>query len=181
MITLNYTISEQEYKEFYHYLGWLAPDRRIYRVRYQATSLITYLVFFAVLYFLIKPFSLGIATFVIVVIVAIALFYYNNFRLRRHFYRIGQKVYDDSDKENSEMIIGESGIIANSKDSNAHYKWSAFTKKHETASAYYLIMSSNIGLVIPKRVFNSTTQRESFEKMLAQYLPLQADLPAVGN
>jgi hypothetical protein len=39
-------------------------------------------------------------------------------------------------------------------------------------------MSSNIGLVIPKRVFKSNAEKESFEKMLAQYLPLQADLPA---
>jgi hypothetical protein len=134
-----------------------------------------------VLYFLTKPFSLDITSIVIIVIIAIVLFYYNNFRIKRHFYKIGQKVYNDSDKENSEMIIGESGIIAKSKDSVAHYKWSAFTKKYETESAYYLIMSSNIGLVIPKRVFNSTNQKESFEKMLAQYLPLQAELSAMSN
>ena len=176
MITLNYSISEQEYKDFYYYLGWLAPDRKMLRIRYQLTSLITYLVFFSVLFFLIKPFSFGPSIFVIVIIIAIGLYYYNNFRLQRHFYKMGQRVYNDSDKENSEMTIGESGITATSKDSDAHYKWSAFTKKYETISAYYLIMSSNIGFVIPKRVFNSNTQREAFEKILAEYLPLQADL-----
>ena len=181
MITLNYTISEQEYKDFYHYIGWLATDRKIYRIRYQLISLFTYSVLFTVLYFLTKPFTLDITSIVIIVIIAIALFYYNNFRIKKHFYKIGQKVYNDSDKESSEMIIGESGIIAKSKDSDAHYKWSAFTKKYETVSAYYLIMSSNIGLVIPKRVLNSATQKESFEKMLAQYLPLQAELSTMSN
>jgi hypothetical protein len=79
------------------------------------------------------------------------------------------------------MIIGESGILGKSTDSEVHYKWSAFTKKYETDSAYYLIMSTNIGLVIPKRVFNSITEKESFEKMLSQYLPLQADLPSTSK
>ena len=181
MITLNYSITEQEYKDFYHYLGWLAPDRKIYRVRYQLTSLVTYLALFAVLYFLTKPFSLGIPTIIVIAVVALGLYYYNNFRIKRHFYKIGQRVYDDSDKEDSEMIIGESGIIAKSKDSDAHYKWSAFIKKYETDSAYYLIMSSNIGLVIPKRVFKSMGEKESFQSMLAQYLSLQADLPIPGR
>jgi len=181
MITLNYSITEQEYKDFYHYLGWLAPDRKIYRARYQLTSIITYLALFAILYFLIKPFSMGISVLIIVIIVAIGLYYYNNFRIKRHFYKIGQKVYNDSDKEDSEMIIGESGIMAKSRDSDAHYKWTAFTKKYETDSAYYLIMSSNIGLVIPKRVFISNSEKEAFEQALAQHLPLHADLPTPGN
>ena len=94
---------------------------------------------------------------------------------------MGRKVFDESDKENSEMIISESGIFGKSKDIEVHYKWPAFIKKYETSSAYYLVMSSNIGLIIPKRVFKSITEKESFEKMLAQNLSLQADFPTPGN
>jgi hypothetical protein len=181
MITLNYTISEQEYKDFYYFLGWAAPHKKNDRIKYQVTSILSYLAIFVVGYYLTKPFPLGFPAFVILIICGIGLYYYNNFRLKRHFYKYGNKVYNDSDKENSEMIIGESGILGKSTDSEVHYKWSAFTKKYETASAYYLIMSSGIGLVIPKRVFNSSAEKVSFEKMLSQYLPLQADLPTPSN
>jgi YcxB-like protein len=181
MITLNYTITEQEYKDFYYFLGWTAPHKKKDRIKYQVTSILSYLAIFVVGYYLTKPFPLGIPAFVILIICGIGLYYYNNFRLKRHFYKYGIKVYNDSDKENSEMIIGESGILGKSTDSEVHYKWSAFTNKYETGSAYYLIMSSGIGLVIPKRVFNSSAEKVSFEKMLSQYLPLQADLPGIGK
>ena len=175
MITLNYTISEQEYKDFYYFLGWLSPDRKSYRIKYYLT---TYAWYFGlmIIIFIFTDIPLDPKLLIALLIITVLWHFYSNWKLKRHFYKYGQKVYNESDKENSEMTVGESGITAKGRDADAKYKWSAFTKKYETDTAYYLYMSSNIGLIIPKRVFNSNKQREAFEKILAEYLPLQADL-----
>jgi YcxB-like protein len=177
MITLNYTISEQEYKDFYYFLGWLSPDKKNERIKYY---IVNYLIFFGVMniFFIINRVPPLEATIIIVEVLLAALWYfYLNYRIKRHYHKFGTKVFKDSDKENSEMILSESGIFGKSKEAEVHYKWSAFTKKFETANAFYLYISSNMGLVIPKRVFKSVAEKDSFEKMLSQYLPLQADLP----
>jgi hypothetical protein len=181
MITLNYTIYEQEYKDFFYFLGWIAPHKKKDRIRYQATSIISYLALFFLVFYFIRPIPLTIPVLIIITLCGIGLYIYNNYRLKNHFYRQGTKIYNDSDKDYGEVTIGESGIFGKSKDSDVHYKWSAFTKKYEVASAYYLLISSGMGIIIPKRVFTSPSQKEEFEKMLAQYLPLQADLPMVGK
>ena len=181
MITLNYTISEQEYRDFYYFIGWLAPGKRSFRMKYRLSSILTYLILFAFVFYIKGFMYIDFATIIIFVLPVIGLYYYTNYRMKAHFKRLGKRVYDDSDKDNSEMTIGEQGITAKNKDAEAHYKWSAFVKKYETETAYYLLMSTNIGLIIPKRVFNSAAQRESFEKLLSQYLPLHADLPIDGN
>ena len=178
MITLNYTISEQEYKDFYYFVGWLSPDRKSYRIKYYFTSYAWYFGLLSLI-FIFTEIPLDPKLLMALLSITVLWHLYSNWKLRRHFYKYGQKVYNDSDKEKSEMTIGESGITAKSKDTDAQYKWSAFTKKYETDAAYYLYMSSNIGLIIPKRVFNSNAEKESFEKMLSQYLPLQADLPGM--
>jgi hypothetical protein len=181
MITLNYTISEQEYKDFYYYIGWQAPDKKQTRIRFHLKNL---LIFFGVsiaIFYINKVPVLSPEIILVQILTITLLLFYFAWRIKKYYYGLGKKIFDESDKENSEMIIAESGILGKSKDSEVHYKWSAFTKKYETGSAYYLIMSSNIGLVIPKRVLNSTNQKESFEKMLAQYLPLQAELSAMSN
>ena len=181
MITLNYTITEQEYKDFYYFMGWLAPDRKAFRIRYHATALIAYLAVFALLFFITQNFSFSISNVLIIVLMGIGFYFYNNYRVKRHYYNYGKKVYQQSQSENSEMVIGETGITVKDDAANASYKWSAFIKKYERSDVYYLYMSSNLALIIPKRVFNSASERESFEKMLAQYLSLQADLPVVNK
>ena len=180
MISLNYTITEQEYKDFYYFIGWLSPERRSYRLKYYFTSYAWYFGLM-ILLFILTDIPLDLKLLIVLLAITVLWYFYSNWKLKRHFYKYGQKAYDDSDKENSEMTISESGIIAKSKDSDAHYKWSAFTKKYETDTAFYLLMSTNIGLIIPKRVFNSTAQKESVEKIFSQYLPLQADLPGIRN
>ncbi|HEX6849178.1 MAG TPA: YcxB family protein [Chitinophagaceae bacterium] len=181
MVTLHYTISEQEYKEFYYFIGWLAPGKRSFRIKYRLSSILTYLILFAFVFYMKGFMYIDLITIIIFLAPVVGLYYYTNYRMKTHFHRLGKKVYHDSDKDNSEMIIGESGITAKNKDAEAHYKWSAFTKKYETDTAYYLLMATNIGLIIPKRVFHSATQKESFEGLLSQYLPLHADLAIDGN
>jgi len=180
VITLNYTISEQEYKDFYYFLGWLSPERKSYRIKYYFTSYAWYFGLMSLI-FIFTDIPLDPKLLIALLAITILWYFYSNWKLKRHFYKYGQNVYNDSDKENSEMTIGESGITAKSKDADANYKWSAFTKKYETSAAYYLYMSSNIGLLIPKRVFRSAAEKEAFEKMLAQYLPLQANLASLNK
>ena len=111
-------------------------------------------------------------------LIGVGFYFYNNFRVKRHYYNYGKKVYQQSQSENSEMIIGETGITVKDEATNASYKWSAFIKKYDRNDVYYLYMSSNLALIIPKRVFRSKAEKESFEVMLAQHLPLHADLNA---
>jgi len=178
MITLNYTISEQEYKDFYYFMGWRSPARRSYRIRFFVKTFAAYLVFLLLLFYM-KNFAIDLPAIIITLVVMTGLYFYSAFRVKRHYHNFGKKVFDESGNSPVEVSIGETGIFAKGQDGEANYKWSAFVKKFEENNCYYLLMSSQLGIIIPQRVFRLQKEQEAFEKMLSEYLPLQADLPMI--
>jgi hypothetical protein len=178
MITLNYSITEQEYKDFYYFMGWLSPDRKKYRVKYFVRTFATFLAL-VILLFYIRDTRFNVAGLIIILLVMGGLYLYSVFRVKSHYHNFGKKVFQESGSTPIEVTISETGIFAKGHDGETHYKWSAFAKKFEANNCYYLLMSSQLGIIVPKRVFTLKDDREAFEKMLSENLPLRATLPKV--
>ena len=98
---------------------------------------------------------------------------------------MARKVYHDLSNKKSfskrDMSFNDEGIFGKDDFSEFQYKWSGITKRHSTQNLYILFSSDIAGVIIPKRVFKTELEKKSFEKMLAQYLPLQAELPTTSN
>jgi len=177
---LQYQLTRQEYKDFNYYTSWSAPEKRGARLKYYLGSLAFYALFFVVVSILSKK-NPTIPALVIYSIFAVLFMLYLKWRVRRQIERWVDKLVEESGESRifsrNELTVTERGIHDKTDDSETTYQWSAILKRVEAYNCYYLYTNSRFALVVPKRVFSSTQERQEFDKLLLQYLPLSADLP----
>jgi hypothetical protein len=182
-LKIAFQINEEEYFEYSYYTAWKAPWNKKKRFKYYFRSTIVGCAFIALLIFLNKSETPGIqlvsVLFFLVIIVPLLII-----MSKERFRKAARKNYNDPGNKNLfaglELSFDESGIISKDEFSESQSKWSAFVKRHTTQNLYILYQSDLAGLVIPKRAFKNETERQEFEKMLAQFIPLQAE-PAATN
>lgn len=181
---LEYQLTPQEYKDFNYYTSWSAPEKRNARLKYYLGSLGFYFLFFVVISLISKknPTIIGLVVFSVF---AILFMFYLKWRVRRQIERYVDKLVKESGESRifarSELSITERGIHEKSIDAETSYQWSAVLKRAEAYNCYYLYINSRLALVIPKRVFGSTQEKQEFEKLLLRHLSLSADLPTVNT
>jgi len=181
---LEYQVTPEEFKDCNYYTSWSSPEKRNARIKYYIINLALYL-FSVTVIVLIGKKPLRLSGIIIFALFAILTFIYLKWRVRRQIDRYVDQVIKESGEDRIfsrvELDITERGIHERSKDSETSYQWSAILKRVEANNCCYLYLNSRLVIVIPKRVFNSTQQKEEFDKMMLQYLPLSADLPQVFN
>lgn len=184
MINLEFTITEQEYVDLTYYNGWLAPERKSYRVKY---FLVNYLIYIGgvLLFFLLdKNFLTRISSIIIFLVFGVALFFYLKFRIKKHYVNYVQKLIRDSGKENVlspiNFTFSDDGVYAKDSQSETKLKWPAFLRKQETKECYYLFLNTAQAFIIPKRVFKNVTEHDEFKSILSRNLSLGAQLPSIG-
>jgi len=182
MIQIQYTLAEKEFLDYNYYSGWQLPGKKKSRLLYYIVSPILYLV---IVGFLLYDFDSGgfdNLTVIIGLLGLAAIIFLTRFRMRARFDKQALEMIRSSPADSilaeTQLTISETGISGKTKVTEVRYSWDAFQKKVIANDCYYLFISARHALVIPFRVFKTTLEKESFEKMLAQYLPLQADLPA---
>ena len=181
---LSYQITEQDYFEYSYYTAWQAPWNKKKRFIYLLRTPLFGLLFIAILIYTIErktPSSVisSVLIFFLIYIVLLRIMIKDNFR------RSARKIYNDPKNASlfskAEMSFDKMGISAKDENSQVHYNWSAVIKKETTQNLYLLYLSEITAVIIPKRIFKLQSEKESFEKMLAEHLPLQADLPSVDK
>lgn len=95
---------------------------------------------------------------------------------RKHVEKFSANPSNSSFFSKAELIIDEKGIQARDDVSTTMHLWRAFTKKVETEKYFYLYLGSLSGLLIPKRIFPTETEKENFSKMLLAHFPLETEL-----
>jgi hypothetical protein len=75
----------------------------------------------------------------------------------------------------TEHIFTEEGVYSKDDYSESKYNWSSIVSKEETKDCYYLFVDSLKAIAIPKRVFNSETERSQFDSYLSTFLPVRAE------
>lgn len=182
MIHLQYTLTEKEYLDYNYYAGWQLPGKKNSRLKYYIVSPVLYLVIVGFL--LYDPDKGGFDNFTVIMglLGLAAVIFFTRFRMRARFDKQALEMIKssapDSVLEETQLTVAETGIAGKTKVTEVKYSWEAFQKKVIANDCYYLFISSRHALVIPFRAFKTRLEKESFEKMLAEYLPLQADLPA---
>ena len=181
MIHLHYKLTEKEFLDCNFYIGWQTPERKKTRIAYYIVSPIAYLILVGFLLYdrSIGGFDMVAITFIWIGLAVLILF--TRFRIRARFDKqvleMIRQSSPDSVLSETELIISETGISGKTKVAVVKYSWDAFQKKIIANDCYYLFVNARQALIIPSRLFNKSSEKDSFEKMLAQYLPLQADLP----
>jgi hypothetical protein len=179
VVTVKYSLTEDEYKAFSYYTGWQSPAKKTYRIKYFARTLLFYLVAIFIIFFTAGNFILDFNSILIFAVVAILLFVYLQIRIKLYYDGIVKKVIKESGENRilpvTELTVSETGINSSSDLEDVTYKWNAIMKKTEVNKCYYLYLNARQALVIPQRVFASQNEKQEFDKLLAAHLPLQAE------
>ena len=178
MILLKYTITKEDYVNFYTYVLWDAPGNRNKRLLHYTRQLIPILLFtFAFYYTGIFQRS---NTFVLVILGIILLTTaLSLFGVRSNTVKQGYKIADDPNNsslfQENTLLISETGITAKDPCKELIYSWKAFIKKQENKEYFFLFTSSLQGIIIPKRIFTAA-EKDQFVKLLSQQLSFDAEL-----
>jgi hypothetical protein len=179
MVSLKYSLTKEDYINYYTYVMWDAPGNKRKRILYYSKQLLPILIFFFAFYYTGLFDRPGKFIFIIagfLVLTSLLSF----FGVRTNTMKQAEKVADDSG--NSSIFIplivnaSESGISVKDELKEIHYQWAAIIKKLESQNYYFLFHNSIQAIIIPKRAFTSPADKLQFEKLLAQYLSFDADV-----
>ena len=182
MIQLVYQLTEEEFLTYNYFTAWQRPERKNFRLRLYLIGIIMVVVIVSLGYF--NDFKLnGITAYpVAVTVIGIAFVMFTiRFRMKSAFDKRARKMLSDSNANSvlreTEWTFSETGVTGKTSVSEVKFSWQAFQKKAIANRSFYLYTNAQQAIVVPFRVFSSTAEKEEFEKMLKQYLPLEADFP----
>ncbi len=179
MISLKYSISKEDYINYYAYVVWDAPENRRKRLLYYVKQLIPIVLFLFAFYYtgIFERNSKFILLIIGFIFLTSAL---SLFGVRSNTVTQGEKIADDPANSSifleRSLIISESGITTKDPLVEINFQWNAFIKKQESKEYYFLFTSAIHALIIPKRVFNNANERMQFEKLLTQHLSFDAEI-----
>ncbi len=77
---------------------------------------------------------------------------------------------DPKFRDDYSLTFSPEGIHFRTVNIDSHLQWSIYSRALIDAHSYVLYYGSRQFTVIPKRVFQSTEQRQAFEELLAQHV-----------
>jgi len=179
MISLRYSITKEDYVNYYTYVTWDAPENRKKRIYYYIRQIIPILLFILAFYYT------GIfernSKFILVILGFIFITaFLSVFNVRSNAMKRAEKITNDPGNntifQDVDLTVSETGIIAKGISTETKYQWNAFIKKQESLAYYFLFTSSIQAMIIPKRIFNNADERLAFEKILSQHLSFDAEI-----
>ncbi len=179
MITITYSLTQEDYRNYYAYVTWSSPEKKRSRLLYYGKQVLIFAGLIAVmLYFnLLKPG--GIITYALIgytLVSTLGLFITNTIRLIREADKFAEDPQNASIFLETTVQADEYGITTRDEFNLFQSTWKAFIKKQETKDYYYLFRNSAEALIIPKRVFKSQTDKAAFEKLMASQLSIDAEI-----
>jgi len=178
-ITISYQLTQNDYYEFYYYAAWDAPWNKKKRLTYFIQALL-----FGLIIVVVMVYSFERKTLVSVISSVLLFFtiYIGLLLIMRKdgFRRTARRIFEDPKNANlflkTELSFDETGISGKDGLSETRISWSGIVRSSSTPKHYFLFFSEMNALTIPKRIFKTSVEEDAFENMLAQYIPLQANL-----
>lgn len=177
MVSLKFSLTEEEYYRYNYYTAWAAPEKKSYRARYFLRVILIY--GGVALFYIIATRSryLWIDITVFVVTGLIYLFFIPFFVKRS----VRRRVKEILSKKENQHVIGEAEILLSDTEitdrdtvSETRYTWDAIVHFAETSDSYYLYTNSYHAIVIPKRAVQEEAIINEMQRLFNEHLPLQA-------
>lgn len=179
MVSLAYTITKEDYINFYTHVMWDAGARK----KSRAKSILKQLSFVA-LFILVYYFAGGLRFLnnfsVIIILLMFATSLLPLIGGRAGTERQAADIADDPENASvftdHQLLASDSGLEVKTGTSDLKYSWGAITRKTETAAYYFLFLNAIHALIIPKRAFTGKEDAAEFKKILTRHLSLEADI-----
>lgn len=177
-IQFRFSLTREDYVNYYTYVFWDAPENRRKRIWYYLRQAVPLLAFIFAFYYtgVFQRNDTFISIVIVLIIVTSGLSLFN---VRGNTLRTAEKIANK--KENASLFyeklveINDRGIFTKTDQVEINYLWPAFIRKNETPEYYFLFTSALYALIIPKKAFPTASEKMEFEKILLQHLSFQAD------
>lgn len=183
-----YKLTVDDYAEYNAFSSWFAPWLKRERLRFiLRTSLYGAVTILATLIILQRinppkrnhPEVLIIGGVIFLTISALISFYQAPFgikaKARKHILREENAAFFNE----SEIDFGEDGITNTDKQQQSFLKWESIVKYASVKDYFYIYMGSAHAYILPKRLFKSQKEIESFEAFLLTKIPLSSSFRSV--
>jgi hypothetical protein len=177
-MTLVFNLTKEDFFHFNYYTSWTAPEKKQTRLKYYLKSIGYAFAGVIVLYLLEHPnnligfFSIGAIIAIIWGLIA------GYFGVQKTFKKRIKSFSEDQNNSvfysKTELNLTEAGILNRDENSETKYHWNAIVKKAETEDYIYLYLSSVQAIIIPKRVLNSSEEKD-LRDLLNRNLSLKAE------
>jgi hypothetical protein len=179
MLSLHYSISKDDYINYYTYVMWDSPDKRKKHFFYYGQQLLTNGIIVVILLysglFNYKSSWLYIYMGILLAIVLLQ-FFAGRSKVKKQGDKITGDPYNASIFLDTVLEISETGIFRKDDTKEIRYNWNAFIKKMENDDYYFLFVNKIEALIIPKKVFRSTTEKDNFDHLLTLHLSFDAEI-----
>ena len=179
MLSIKYAITKEDYINYYTYVMWDAPGKKKKRLIYYGKQSLPILIFLFAFYYtglFHRPgnFILLIAGFLLITTLLSFM------GVRNNTMKQAEAVADDPENGSvfleSNLLVSETGLLVKDDLKETKYQWGAIIKKLESRQYYFLFHNAMQAIIIPKRAFATAEEKIKFEKLLSQYLSLDAEV-----
>lgn len=184
MINIEFTLTEEEYFNYNYYTNWLIPEKKAFRLRYYLViPIIVFVLYLLLFYSFDNKITIDslLISLVIAILLAILLPYRIKSATRSRVKNAIKKSEEETILSPTQLSIDEKGISGQNKVAEVKYKWDAFTKKVIAYDCYYLFTNLIHAVVIPVRAFQSKDEKNNFDSILDQNLPLKTKFDSLSK
>lgn len=97
-------------------------------------------------------------------------------RIKKLAYKFAASAENASVFRMTDYTFSETGVTAKDEVKEIQFQWAAFIKKAETDNYFYLFLHSTNALIIPKRIFRSQVENDTFTQLLSTHISFDAEL-----
>jgi len=177
---IHVTLTKEVLFEFSYYTGWTASWNRRKRFFYYSKAILYTLLFSILVFFFVVKTKVSWDFFLFLGL--LLSFYFAVIVpawIKHRYNTLAKKFFEDPQNANvfltAAIEINEKGVTNNDSISETKYGWSAFVRKAFNKSAHYLYINKQLAVVIPESAFANEREKQEFDKLLAEHLPLQAE------
>jgi len=179
MISIKYSITKEDYINYYTFVMWDAPEKKKSRLKYYLRQAGINILVIAVLFYtdIFQYNKLYLYIYLAILLVATILQILSaRTNVRKQAEKIAASENNRSIFLETHSDISEAGITLKDEVSETNFQWRAFVKKQENDEYYFLFTNSIQAIIFPKRIFKSAEEKSQFQKLLSQQLSFDAEV-----
>ncbi len=181
MLTLNFTLTKEDFCNFYLHVMWDDPAKQKKRRLHYIKQIVTSITFTTVFYFT-GLFSRGNSFAYIIVGFLLLSTILSITGLRSGLINEAKNISGDADNRslflNTKLFINERSIILTDELTERIFKWQSIIKMQENNEYFFLFYTASEAIIIPKRILKNVQTKNALDELLAKFLSLDAVIGA---
>ncbi|MGC4103767.1 YcxB family protein [Ferruginibacter sp.] len=179
MITLNYKLTKEDYISFFLQVAWLSPEKKTRLIKsyvYRAI-VFTAMLFFVKIFSPQKNFDLYFFySILIVILIIISPLFKMADIYRKQVNQLSENPLNANFFSDIQINIAETGIFSKNQFAETRYQWEGIVKKEENKEYYFLYLSTEQAILIPKRALKSELEKQQVEKLFGEHISFNAEV-----